>query len=186
LKVKAGKKMEEDNGKIGLNKVNDLITKLGNSDGSVRENARLALIDIGKEAVPGLAETLSSKQEQLRWEAAKTLVSIADPVSVPALIKVLRDEIFDIRWLAAEALIAIGKESIEPLLQAIINQSNDSFLQEGAHHIIAYLLPGLSKSRELVEILKPVKDALDSSAPRAAGPAAAQKALEKMKHMKIT
>ena len=79
--------MEEDNGKIGLNKINDLITKLGNSDGSVRENARLALIDIGKEAVPGLAETLSSKQEQLRWEAAKTLVSIFTyrSVTIPQL-----------------------------------------------------------------------------------------------------
>lgn len=175
--------MEEDRGKINLNKINDLITNLGDSDGPLREKARLALIDIGKEAVPGLAEALSSKQEQLRWEAAKTLVSIADPVSVPALIKVLRDEVFDIRWLAAEALIAIGRDSIEPLLRAIINQSNDSFLQGGAHHIIAYLLPTLSKSRELVEILKPVKDALDSSAPRSAGPAAAQKALEQIKHL---
>lgn len=176
--------MEEYSGKIGLNKINDLITKLGNSDGSVRQNARLALIDIGKESVPGLAEALSSKQEQSRWEAAKTLSSIADPTSVPALIKVLRDEVFDIRWLAAEALIAIGRDSIEPLLQTIINQSNDSFLQEGAHHIIAYLLPTLSKSPELVEILKPVEDALDSNAPRSAGPAAAQQALEKMKHLK--
>ena len=176
--------MDEDSGKIGINKINDLIINLGNVDGSVRENARLALIDIGKEAVPGLAEVLSSKQEQLRWEAVKTLVGIADPVSVPALIKILRDEVFDIRWLAAEALIAVGRDSIEPLLQAIINQSNDSFLQEGAHHIIAYLLPSLSKSHELVEILKPVKDALDSSAPRSAGPAAAQKALEQMKHLK--
>ena len=176
--------MEEDSGKIGLNKINALITKLSNSDGSLREKARLALIDIGKEAVPGLADALSSKQEQLRWEAAKALVNIADPVSVPALIKVLRDEVFDIRWLAAKALIAIGRDSIEPLLQAIIDESNDSFLQEGAHHIIAYLLPSLSKSTELVEILKPVKDSLDSSAPRAAGPAAAQKALDKMKQMK--
>jgi len=175
--------MEEDSVKIDLNKINGLITELGNIDGSIREKARLALIDIGKEAVPGLAEALSSRQEQLRWEAAKTLVSIADPVAVPALIKVLRDEIFDIRWLAAEALIAIGQDSIEPLLRTIINQSNDSFLQEGAHHIIAYLLPALSKSHELVEILKPVKDALDSSAPRSAGPAAAQKALEQMKHL---
>ena len=176
--------MEEDSGNIGLNKINDLITRLGNSDGFVREKARLTLIDIGEDAVPLLSDALVSKREQLRWEAAKALVNIADPVSVPALIKVLRDEVFDIRWLAAKALIAIGRDSIEPLLQAIIDESNDSFLQEGAHHIIAYLLPSLSKSHGLVEILKPVKDALDSSAPRSAGPAAAHKALEQMKHLK--
>ena len=176
--------MEEDSGKIGQNKINDSITKLGNSDGSIREKARLTLIDIGKDAVPLLIDALDSKRDQLRWEAAKALVKIADPAAIPALVKALQDEVFDIRWLAAEALIAIGKESIEPLMQEVVDQGNKSFLQEGAHHIITYLLPPLSKSSDLVEILKPVKDALDSSAPRAAGPAAAQKALGKMKHMK--
>ncbi len=173
--------MEEDNGKIGLNKINDLITKLGNSDGSVRENARLALINIGKEAVHGLAETLSSKQEQLRWEAAKTLVSIADPVSVPALIKVLRDEIFDIRWLAAEALIATGNTSIEPLLQALISESKESFLREGAHHVITHLMKYEAMTPELANILKPVENALDSSVPGVTIPVAARIALEKWK-----
>jgi len=48
---------------------------------------------------------MESKQQQVRWEAAKTLVIIADPLAIPALIKGLKDEIFDIRWLAAEALM---------------------------------------------------------------------------------
>ena len=173
-----------DSSKNEETNVKALITQLGDDQGFVRENARLALIDIGKDAVPLLIDALVSKREQLRWEAAKALVKIADPAAIPALVKALQDEVFDIRWLAAEALIAIGKESIEPLMQEVVDQGNKSFLQEGAHHIITYLLPPLSKSSDLVEILKPVKDALDSSAPRAAGPAAAQKALEKMKHMK--
>ena len=164
--------------------VSDLITKLDNNDGSVREKARSVLIDIGKEAVPGLIKALTSKHEQLRWEAAKALVGIADPDSISALIKSLQDQSFDIRWLAAEALIAIGKETIEPLLRAVIDQTNESFINEGAHHIITYLLPTLSQSAELKEILKPVKDALDSSTSRAAGTAAAVVALDQLKQIK--
>ena len=165
-------------------KINDLIVKLDDTDGSVREQARSMLVDIGKEAVPGLTKTLTSKSEQLRWEAAKALVGIADPDSIPALIKSLQDQVFDIRWLAAEALIAIGEETIEPLLRAVIDQTNESFISEGAHHVIANLLPSLSKSAELKEILKPVKDALDSSSPRAAGTGAAEVALAKLKQLK--
>jgi len=173
-----------DSSKNEETNVKALITQLGDDQGFVRENARLALIDIGKDAVPLLIDALVSKREQLRWEAAKALVKIADPAAIPALVKALQDEVFDIRWLAAEALIAIGKESIEPLMKEVVDQGNKSFLQEGAHHIISYLIPSLSKEPELTEILKPVKNALDNSAPRAAGPAAAQKALDKIKHMK--
>lgn len=173
-----------DSSKNNQTNVKELITKLGNGDGFVREKARLALVDIGKDAVPLLIEALTSNQEQVRWEAAKTLISIADPIAVPALVKALQDKDADIRWLAAEALIATGKESIEPLLQAVVDQSNESFLHEGAHHVISYLMHSISQASELNEILKPVKEALDSMAPRVAGTAAAQKALEKMKHMK--
>lgn len=165
-------------------KISELIAKLDNNDGSVREQARSVLIDIGKEAVPGLTKALTSKQEQLRWEAAKALVGIADPDSIPALIKSLQDQVFDIRWLAAEALIAIGEETIEPLLRAVIDQENESFISEGAHHIIAKLLPSLSKSVELKEILKTVKNSLDSSASRTAGTAAVLVALDQLKQIK--
>jgi HEAT repeat protein len=176
--------MEANNNKSGPEKISDLITQLANNDGSVREKARLILIDIGEEAVPSLIEALASKQQQVRWEAAKALVSIADPIAIPTLIKALQDEIFDIRWLAAEALIAIGTESIEPLLRAVVDQTNESYLREGAHHVIAYIIRNDSKASELNEILKPVKKALDSTAPRVVAPGAALVALEKLKQFR--
>ena len=158
--------------------INDLVNKLGNSDGFIREKARLTLTDIGKKAVPSLITAMESKQQQVRWEAAKTLVIIA------ALIKGLKDEIFDIRWLAAEALIAIGIESIAPLLQALVNQTDESFLQEGAHHVIAYIIHSNSKASEVNEILKPVEIALGGITSRVTAPAVAKAALTKLEKMK--
>ena len=66
--------------------ISDLVNKFNNNDGFVREKARLALIDMGGEAVPSLIKALSSSQEQVRWEAAKTLVKIANPGSIASLI----------------------------------------------------------------------------------------------------
>jgi len=176
--------MEVNNLKSNQNTVKDLVTKLGDGDGFVREKSRLALADIGKAAVPLLIEALTSNREQVRWEAAKTLISIADPIAIPALIKALQDKVFDIRWLAAEALIATGTESIEPLLQAVVDQSNESFLHEGAHHVVTYLMHSISQASELNEILKPVKEALDSTAPMVVGTAAAEIALRKLKELR--
>lgn len=176
--------METNRGKTDQKVISDLINTLSSDDGFVRENSRLALIDIGKDATSFLIEALTSKKDQVRWEAAKTLVSIADPATIPALIKTLQDEIFDIRWLAAEALIAIGIESIEPLLRSLTSYSKELFLREGAHHVITSIITTDSRAYELKEILKSVEAALDSAAPRAAVPIAAEEALNKLEQAK--
>ena len=173
--------METDNRKSIGDMISDLVNKLGNSDGFVREQARLALIDIGEEAVPSLVKALASNRQQVRWEAAKALVKIADPRSIAPLIKALQDEVFDIRWLAAEALIAIGTDSIKPLLTALANEPKELFLREGAHHVIKYIISQNPKEREMNEILKSVEIALDGSVPSIMVGGAAKDALEKLK-----
>jgi HEAT repeat protein len=162
--------------------INDLIAKLNDSEGSVREEARSALVEMGTVSIPSLIKALESKQEQVRWEAAKALISLPDNDAVPALVKTLQDKVFDIRWLAAEALIAIGKGSIEPLLQALIEHSKDSFLRQGAHHVITYVIPREPNPEVLADILKPVENALDGLAPRATVAIAAKTALDRMRH----
>ena len=159
----------------------DLITRLGDKDGFVREQTRYRLIDIGPKAVPHLIKATSSTQQQIRWEAVKVLASLSDPAAVPALIRELQDNIFDIRWLAAEALIATGNASIEPLSRALISESKESFLREGAHHIITHLMKYEAMTPDLAGILKPVENALDSSVPGVTIPVAAGIALEKWK-----
>jgi HEAT repeat protein len=173
--------MDDDSFKNSQDLVSDLVNKLNNNDGFVREKARLALIDIGGEAVPSLIKALESNQQQVRWESAKALVKIANPRSIASLIKALQDEVFDIRWLAAEALIAIGIESIKPLLAALVNEPKELFLRQGAHHVIKYIIHQNPKDSELNEKLKSVEIALDSTVPSITVSGMAKVALEKLK-----
>ena len=65
------------------NRINDLISRLGNDDGFIREDAALGPISVGKEAIPALTSALKSKSQSIQWEAAKTLGAIADPPPFP-------------------------------------------------------------------------------------------------------
>ena len=165
---------------VNENRIDTLIKQLSDKDGQVREKARLTLVDIGKEATLPLTALLTAKDKQTRWEAAKALVSIADPVAIPALIKTLEDNIFDIRWLASEALVAIGPDCIKPLLEAVSTGAKNLFLREEARHVLKYLLRDNPKANELIVILKPVVDALNGSAASVEVPGVARTALEKL------
>jgi len=165
---------------VNENRIDTLIKQLSDKDGQVREKARLTLVDIGKEATLPLTALLTAKDKQTRWEAAKALVSTADPVAIPALIKALEDDIFDIRWLASEALVAIGPDCIKPLLERLSASSEKLFFREEARHVFKYLLRDNPKANELIAILKPVVDALNGSAASVEAPGAARTALEKL------
>jgi HEAT repeat protein len=165
---------------VNENRIDTLIKQLSDKDGQVREKARLTLVDIGKEATLPLTALLTAKDKQTRWEAAKTLVSTADPVAIPALIKALEDDIFDIRWLASEALVAIGPDCVKPLLERLSASSEKLFFREEARHVFKYLLRDNPKANELIAILKPVVDALNGSAASVEAPGAARTALEKL------
>jgi HEAT repeat protein len=163
------------------NQIDALIKQLSDKDGRVREKARLALVAMEKEATVPLTGLLTAENQQTRWEAAKALVAITDPAAIPALIAALEDRVFDVRWLAGEALVAIGPESIPLLLKALQERTKESFLIEGARHVIKYILRDNSRALELKELLKPVVDALEGPVPRVETPGAAQTALIKLK-----
>lgn len=149
-----------------------LISRLGDSDGLVRQKARLALEDMGKPAVPYLCKLLNDKKQHARWEAVKALVEIADPSSARALVKVLEDKVFDIRWLAAEALIKIGKPALAPALRAILLTSEPDWLWEGVRHVVHGLANG-----ELESLLTPLATAFDDINFKLRVPIEARKAL---------
>lgn len=100
------------------------------------QNSRRALVRMGSTAVPALIEALNNKNQWVRWEATKALSQIADPTATDTLIRLLESKEFDMRWLAAEGLIAIGRKAVVPLLQALIDRPNSTWLQEGAHHVL--------------------------------------------------
>jgi len=153
-----------------------LVKEFASSSAIDREIAREALVAIGKPAVQALVEALSNPDDQVRWEAAKALNCIADPAAVPALVTALGDERAGVRWLAAEVLIALGHASLEPVLKALTDPANVSWLREGAHHVLHELT-----RRESAERLRPVLEALEDFEPGLTAPLAALRALQALR-----
>lgn len=152
--------------------IKSLIAELDNKDGIVRVRARRSLVNIGHATVGPLVKALASKQEWVRWEAAKSLAQIGDPSATQALIGALQDKMFDVRWLAAEGLIHIGNKVVKSLLEAVIKQPDSLWIREGTHHVL-HDLP----ENNLMELLKPVLHALEDVEPSLEVAIAAEAAL---------
>lgn len=153
-----------------------LMAALGSKHGMERQHARLALVELGKLAVPHLIEALKDKHQQVRWEAAKALGSIKDSSAAPALVEALRDESSEVRWLAAEALIALRERAVVPLLLALEIHFKSVWLRHGAHHV----LHALERYGLLDEKTLQVLDTLRTIEPAVTVPWAAHAALESL------
>jgi HEAT repeat protein len=161
--------------------VESLISKLANKDSVTRIKARASLVAYGHRAIESLLKALSSKNQWVRWEAAKALSQIHDPSSINGLICALRDEMFDVRWLAAEALIAIGRKSVIPLLQALVEHPDSVWIMEGAHHVFHDM-----EISELEEVLRPMLKALEDIDGAIEVPLMAEAVLTTLQKGKIT
>ncbi len=137
------------------------------------QKARRQLVALGKMAVNPLIDALKSRKPWVRWEAAKALGEIGDPVAAEALAMALRDNRSDVRWLAAEALITMGKDGVEALLQELTRNSDSLWMLQGAHHVFHDI-----KEQQFKQALKPVLDALDDVEPTIQVPIAAKKVLD--------
>jgi HEAT repeat protein len=138
-------------------RLSTLVSALRSPDYGERVHARQALEEVGHPAIGPLVELLADPSHQMRWEAAKTLVAIADAGASPALVEALLDEEFDVRWLAAEALIAIGRDGLRPLLRALEEHPESAWLRQGAHHVLHDL-----EDPALRELAAPTLEALES------------------------
>ena len=136
-------------------------------------------MSLGKPAVPSLIQLLSHRTPHVRWEAAKALGGIADPIAASALVSALDDPDGDVRWLAAEGLAALGRDALQPLLAALIQRARSGGLCEGAHHVCRVL----ARKKRLGSILRPVLAALEQSEPEAAAPLAAYTALSRLREL---
>jgi HEAT repeat protein len=158
----------------------ELVSALANRNPTARTKARKELVAVGRPAVPALIQLLSHRTQHVRWEAAKTLCEIADPLSAFALVNALDDRDGDVRWLAAEGLVALGKEGLQPLLAALLQRAQSSGLCEGARHVCQTL----ANKRKLGPILRPVVAALNEPEPAVAAPSAAYVALSRLRKLK--
>ena len=172
-----------DNRKVAPKKaktgIPELVSALAGPDPAVRTKAREALVAIGKLTVPSLIRLLSHRKPHVLWEAAKALCGIADPLAASALVNALEDRDGDVRWLAAEGLAALGRESLQPLLAALIERAQSCWFCEGAHHVCHTLV----KRKKLGPILRPVLTALGQSEPEVAVPPAAYDALSRLREL---
>ena len=161
-----------------LSKIKQLIADFRNIDGAVRREARQTLVFIGKPAVDFLIPLLKDLDDDVRWEAAKALVEIADPRAASDLVDLLMDHNFGVRWLAAEALIAIGREALKPLLERLTEHPESSWLRRGALHVLHNLT---IRAPDLKEVVGPVITALEGFEPETGCLASAYAALDKLK-----
>ena len=160
-------------------RISSLIADLASPDAAVRMKAREAIVVIGKPVVPSLIRLLSHRKPHIRWEAAKALCSIADPLAASALVNAMDDRDGDVRWLAAEGVAALGRDGLQPLLAALLERAKSSCMCEGAHHICHTLV----KRKKLGPILRPLLVALKEPEPEVAVPSAAYAALSKLREL---
>lgn len=158
-------------------RIRSLLDSLASRDPAVREKARETLVVVGKRAVPSLIPLLSHRKPHVRWEAAKTLCDIVDPIAATALVNALDDSEGDVRWLAAEGVTALGHDALQPLLAALLERAQSSWFCEGAHHVCH----ALAKKKKLGTILRPVLAALEQAEPAVGVPPAAYIALSKLR-----
>ena len=146
--------------------------------GSTRhlKETRKALVQIGEPAVAPLLDALRAPEEQVRWEAVKTLAEIRSPSAANGLVDALTDPDGGVRWLAAEGLVYVGPTSLDPLLYALLQYSHSVWLREGAHHAIRALNQG-----QLAPVLTPVIRALEGVLPAISVLTPAARALETLR-----
>ena len=161
-------------------KIKNLISNLASYDDATRMNARMALLAMGKQAVPFVVEALKDRNDLARSEATNVLSEIGDPEAAPALVRTLEDEEFGIRWTAARGLIGMNIKGLRSLFKALEEKPESDLLREGAHHVLHDLAKG-----ELRKYLIPVLVALEGPAPAAQILVAAYRAMEDMEKAKI-
>jgi len=152
-----------------------LVADFASHDGLKRKSARLSLVKIGDPAVGALINALQSKYTTIRWEAAKALGTINNPVAAPALVDAMNDNDFGVRWLAAEGIITLRRQGVIPLLQALEAHPDAAWLWESAHHVFKILA-----DEGMTDLLTPILDALEHPVSADTIPHAARFLLEQL------
>jgi HEAT repeat protein len=118
--------------------IQPLIESLADFDKSVREQATLALSNIGKDAVGLLTEAMKAPKWETRYRAAEALGKIADEKAVRPLIAGLKDSRDHVRYMAAKSLHEIGdSDAVEPLI--ILLKDENVFVRTMAVHALGAL-----------------------------------------------
>jgi len=146
-------KRKTDEKRSDFGEVLDLVEELFSTDGMERHEARVQLEKKGTKVTPLLIGTLKADNTDVRWEAAKALIAIKDPLAANALTESMMDEDYEVRWLAAEALIELGEEAVIPILRKLLGHYDSLYLRKGAHHVLNELKSKRRLDDEIAEVL---------------------------------
>lgn len=80
--------------------------------------------------------TDSSQSSQNRTQAVKALGDVATPAIIDRLINLMTDDAdSSVRWAAASALIETDDAALRPLLTALVERHDSTWLREGAYRV---------------------------------------------------
>jgi HEAT repeat protein len=154
----------------------ELVRRLASKDDAERKDARLELEGIGQQAVDPLVKAQDNSNAQIRWGAAKALGNIGEgSAAAEGLANALADDSFDVRWMAAKGLVKFERGALQPLLHVLATRPDSPDLYVVARYVVRHLI-----DEGFGEILRPVKEALDSVEPAIQTPAVAKAALDKL------
>ena len=140
---------------ISDTKIEELVAKLGNTDGVERQKAREELVEAGGHNVTrALVISLNDHRRDIRWEAAKALVKIGDPIAAPSLTHHLHDEDREVRWLAAEGVAELGEPGLLSTLNAAIRHASDPEFCKAAHHAFKEFKRHATHADKLDDVIK--------------------------------
>ncbi|WP_292389478.1 HEAT repeat domain-containing protein [Methanosarcina sp. UBA5] len=131
-----------------------LIENFNAQDVNVKADSVKALVEAGEPAVKPLIQALSSKDPEIRENAAITLGKIKDERAIDPLIKLLTDEEWEVESAATNALVEIGKPAVEPLIKILQDENEDSFLQVKAIAVLA----GIKDERAIQPMIQALKE----------------------------
>jgi len=77
--------------------VADLIEDFADENATIWRTAYAEVVEIGKPAIPYLADALKDKRQKVRWISVQVLGAIGGPEAVPPLLAALKDEYKDVR-----------------------------------------------------------------------------------------
>jgi HEAT repeat protein len=169
-----------DSHRTQLQRVQTLLTALGDDDKAVRESAAQALGRIGPAAMPTLITNLTDTNAQIRGAAAEALGRFGPTAAdaVPALITALSDGDIWGRWNAAQALGQIGRtaaDAVPALITALTDA--DSEVRASAAQALGQIGPTEAEAMPvLITALSDADSEVRASAAQALGriePAAA-------------
>jgi HEAT repeat protein len=112
------------------------------------------MINSTQEAIALLENTRLSEHE--REGSVHYLRDHPSPEGDEALIAALDDDDAGVRWAAGAALAELGDDAFPALLNKLAHKSNDTWLREGARHVIHYNSSSRvrAESGELMRALK--------------------------------